>query len=73
MTKWISITKKQYRDNLFDIKYVVMASGRMLGGGVYTEWTPYSALVPRYPDLRFELGIDGTEKHYVLAAHDPRD
>ena len=78
MSKWIEIEAKHF-DKLVNHEclYKPYAGGRMLSGGTYTEYTPHSALSPRWPDLRVEMqGLLEREtvyKYFVLSEHDPRD
>jgi len=66
MGKWIAISKAEYHWWKKEVLYKAFAGGRMLGGGVYTEWTPHSALNPHAPDLRSEQrgNVNKTERRY---------
>ena len=76
MSKWIEI-EAQHFDKLVNHEclYKPFAGGRMLSGGTYTEYTPHSALSPRWPDLRVETQLfpEVVHKYFVLSEHDPRD
>jgi hypothetical protein len=72
--KWIQIDAVHFDKIWNGTLYKAFAGGRMLSGGTYTEYTPHSALCPRWPDLRVELPpMGGTLRHFILSEHDPRD